>query len=76
MTPTSGEVSLLGGPPSDAAARSDLGYLPENPYFYEHLTPLEALEFYGTLSGVSAAAVRETAPRLERGWAPCGSETA
>jgi len=41
-----------------------LGYLPENPYFYEHLTPLEALEFYGALSGVSAADVRRRAPGL------------
>jgi ABC-2 type transport system ATP-binding protein len=43
MTPTSGTVSLLGAPPSDASARGALGYLPENPYFYEHLTPMEAL---------------------------------
>ena len=64
MSPTSGSVSLLGGPPEDAAARRDLGYLPENPYFYEHLTPLEALEFYGALSGVGAATVRERAPAL------------
>ncbi len=64
MTPTSGTVSLLGAPPSDASARSRLGYLPENPYFYEHLTPMEALSFYGTLSGVSPSDVRERAPRL------------
>ena len=64
MTPTRGEVSLLGGPPSDSAARGQLGYLPENPYFYEHLTPIEALEFYGALSGVSAATVNQRAPEL------------
>ncbi len=64
MTPTSGDALLLGVAPSDASARAGLGYLPENPYFYEHLTPLEALDFYGALSGVSAATVRERAPRL------------
>jgi len=64
MTPTAGTVTLLGAPPSDASARNELGYLPENPYFYEHLTPMEALEFYGALSGVSAATVRERAPQL------------
>jgi ABC-2 type transport system ATP-binding protein len=64
MTPTQGEVALLGGPPSDASARGGLGYLPENPYFYEHLTPLEALEFYGALSGVPASTVKERAPAL------------
>ncbi len=64
MTPTEGEVRLLGGPPSDAMARLQLGYLPENPYFYEHLTPLEALEFYGRLSGMTASDVRSRADTL------------
>ncbi|MCE9638410.1 MAG: ABC transporter ATP-binding protein [Planctomycetes bacterium] len=64
MTPTKGTASLLGKPSGDAHARRDLGYLPENPYFYEHLTPVEALEFYGRLSGVSPADVRARTPRL------------
>lgn len=64
MTPTRGDVRLLGRPPGDASARRRLGYLPENPYFYEHLTPAEALDFYGRLSGVSAAEVRARAPKL------------
>lgn len=64
MTPTRGTASLLGRPAGDAAARRELGYLPENPYFYEHLTPVEALEFYGRLSGASAADVRERTPGL------------
>ncbi len=67
MTPSSGRVELLGGRPSEAAARRGLGYLPENPYFYEHLTPREALEFYGVLSGLDARTVRErSAALLER----------
>ncbi len=64
MTPTEGEANLLGRPAGDASARRALGYLPENPYFYEHLTPNEALEFYGQLSGVSLADVRARTPRL------------
>jgi ABC-2 type transport system ATP-binding protein len=66
MTPTRGEARLLGEPAGDAASRRSLGYLPENPYFYEHLTPVEALAFYGRLSGVSAADVKARTPELLR----------
>jgi ABC-2 type transport system ATP-binding protein len=64
MSPTEGTATLLGRPAGDAAARQELGYLPENPYFYEHLTPVEALEFYGRLSGVTPADIRARTPRL------------
>ena len=36
--PTSGEARIFGRPPGDLAAKRRLGYLPENPYFYDHLT--------------------------------------
>jgi ABC-2 type transport system ATP-binding protein len=49
---TEGRVCTAGHPAGSNAARSSLGYLPENPYFYEYLTPLEALDFYGRLSGL------------------------
>ncbi len=64
MTPTSGSVELLGAPPAEAAARQALGYLPENPYFYEHLTPIEALTFYGRLSGLTRAEARRRSTTL------------
>jgi ABC-2 type transport system ATP-binding protein len=64
MTPTSGSATLLGRPCGDEAARRELGYLPENPYFYEHLTPVEALQFYGRLSGLTAADVAARTPAL------------
>lgn len=64
MSPTQGDVRLLGEPVGTPSVRRDLGYLPENPYFYEHLTPIEALEFYGGLSGMTRGEVRERAPRL------------
>jgi ABC-2 type transport system ATP-binding protein len=64
MTPTEGKATLLGRPCGDEAARRELGYLPENPYFYEHLTPVEALQFYGRLSGLSAADVAARTPAL------------
>jgi len=64
MTPTRGSATLLGCPCGDEAARQGLGYLPENPYFYEHLTPREALDFYGRLSGVAPSDVAARTPRL------------
>ncbi len=64
MAPTRGTATLLGRPCGEPGVRRDLGYLPENPYFYEHLTPVEALEFYGRLSGLSAADVRARSSAL------------
>jgi ABC-2 type transport system ATP-binding protein len=53
-------VRLFGEPPSSPAARARLGYLPENPYFYDYLTAEEFLDFYGRLRGMSAAHRRAT----------------
>ena len=67
LKPDGGSATLLGKPCGDAAARRALGYLPENPYFYEHLTPVEALQFYGRLSGLSSRDVAaRSASLLER----------
>ena len=42
MFPTSGRAEILGRPVGDVAIRRRIGYLPENPYFYDHLTAVEA----------------------------------
>jgi ABC-2 type transport system ATP-binding protein len=55
LRPDRGRVKLFGRPPEDPAARARLGFLPENPYFYDYLTPVEFLDFYGRLHGVPAA---------------------
>src|SRR5881396_3503987 len=47
--PSSGEAEILGRPAGDIAVRRRLGYLPENPYFYDHLTAEELLDYYGQL---------------------------
>jgi ABC-2 type transport system ATP-binding protein len=47
--PTSGEAEILGRPVGDTAVRQRIGYLPENPYFYDHLTAEELLDYYGRL---------------------------
>jgi ABC-2 type transport system ATP-binding protein len=59
LRPDSGEISLLGRPPSDPRARAHIGYLPENPYFYDYLTAEEFLDFYGRLQGIPGAVRRK-----------------
>src|SRR4029077_1801228 len=41
LKPTSGQAEVLGRPPGDVSAHSRLGFLPENPTFYDHLTAEE-----------------------------------
>jgi len=53
--PTSGDAEILGRPVGDVAVRRRLGYLPENPYFYDHLTAEELLDYYARLFGMGAA---------------------
>jgi ABC-2 type transport system ATP-binding protein len=50
--PTSGEARIFGRPAGDLAAKRRLGYLPEQPYFYDHLTAEELLAYYGGLFGI------------------------
>jgi len=62
-----GEVRLLGRPPTDPTARERIGFLPENPYFYDYLTAEEFLDYYGRLKGMDATARRaRVGEQLER----------
>src|SRR5436853_561806 len=49
--PTSGTARILGRDISDISMHARIGYLPENPYFYDHLTALEFLSYCGELFG-------------------------
>jgi ABC-2 type transport system ATP-binding protein len=65
--PTSGRAEILGRPVGDVASRQRIGYLPENPYFYDYLTAEELLHYFGRLFGYSGAdARRRTAALLDR----------
>jgi ABC-2 type transport system ATP-binding protein len=55
VKPDAGSVTLFGRSPRDVAARERLGFLPENPYFYDYLTAVEFLDLYGRLHGLDAA---------------------
>jgi ABC-2 type transport system ATP-binding protein len=50
--PTSGSARILGMEVDDPRMKAQIGFLPEQPYFYDYLTARELLEYYGQLSGV------------------------
>ena len=62
--PTSGRAELLGRPLGDLSVKRRLGYLPENPYFYDYLTAEELLEYFAALFGYARAECRSRAARL------------
>ncbi len=65
--PTAGAGWIHGKSILDTECRARVGFLPERPYFYEHLTAREFLDFYARLSGVrSADRAARIAALLER----------
>jgi ABC-2 type transport system ATP-binding protein len=61
---TAGEAFLFGENVRVRDARQRIGYLPEQPYFYEYLTPRETVDFYGRLRGLDRADRARTWDRL------------
>jgi ABC-2 type transport system ATP-binding protein len=55
--PTSGSATISGKDVGISEVRRSLGYLPENPYFYDYLSPLELLDFAGKTSGMNRATI-------------------
>jgi len=53
--PTSGRAEILGRPVGDVAVRRRIGYLPENPFFYDNLTAEELLTYFASLFGYRGA---------------------
>jgi ABC-2 type transport system ATP-binding protein len=62
--PTSGRAEILGRPVGDVAMRRRIGYLPENPSFYDYLTAEELLNYFGELFGFGAADRRKRVSAL------------
>ena len=52
--PTAGSARILGMAIDDPRVKSQIGFLPEQPYFYDHLNARELLNYYGQLSGMPA----------------------
>jgi len=60
--PTGGSARILGMDIADPRMKSQIGFLPEQPYFYDYLTASELLDYYAQLSGVPG---RERARRVQ-----------
>jgi len=52
--PSGGSARILGREWTDPEVKAQIGFLPEQPYFYDYLTAHELLDYYGQLSGVPA----------------------
>lgn len=57
--PTKGEISVLGKGPRDVRSKMKIGYLPEHPYFYDFLNPVELLDFYDSLFNINSHTRKE-----------------
>jgi ABC-2 type transport system ATP-binding protein len=62
--PTSGSAEILGRPLGDLSVKRRIGYLPENPYFYDYLTAEELLVYFAGLFGIRGAERAARATRL------------
>lgn len=71
--PDSGTARILGKPSSDIEMHRDIGYLPEQPYFYDYLTATELLDYFARIHDLAAGDRKE---RVEKILKKVGLETA
>lgn len=64
ITPTQGRASIFGIDSQKVESRNAVGFLPENPYFYKHLTGLETMLFFGRLCGLKGQRLQDQAREL------------
>jgi ABC-2 type transport system ATP-binding protein len=64
VRPTSGRTEIFGRDSTEVESREEVGFLPENPYFYKYLTGAEALTFYGKISGLRGVKLRDRVKEL------------
>ena len=63
LYPTAGHARILGKPAGDIGVRGRIGYLAENPYYYDYLTAEEVLTYFARLFGING---RDAAVRVSR----------
>ena len=73
IQPSSGTIKINGLSPQNRTVRTQMGYLPENPYYYDHLTVLELMTFSAVTSGMDR---KETVTRSQELLAVMGLEAA
>ena len=64
IRPSSGTAQLLNQPAGDQTIKQQIGYLPENPYFYDYLTGWEFLTYSAGLFNIPASIYKERIPAL------------
>ena len=64
IRPTSGHLSIAGKKASDMSVKRLIGYLPENPYFYDHLSAKELLKFGGRSCDMDSALIKRRSDEL------------
>jgi ABC-2 type transport system ATP-binding protein len=62
--PTAGSARILGSDISDVSMHARIGYLPENPYFYDYLTAREFLNYCGELFGLEQSGRAQRTEKL------------
>src|SRR5260370_10126778 len=62
--PNSGEARILGHHFHDPEIKKQIGFLPEQPYFYDYLSAPELLDYYAQLSGVAKEQRRKRIPEV------------
>src|SRR6201998_4757141 len=71
--PTAGTAHILGKSINDVSMHQDIGYLPEQPYFYDYLTAAELLDYFARIHGLSA---QDRKVRVDQMLRKVGLETA
>jgi ABC-2 type transport system ATP-binding protein len=61
---TTGQIRIMGKTQYDINIKKDIGFLPENPYYYDYLTGQELLYFYGRIFSIPAVQLNEKIDRL------------
>ncbi len=64
VSPTTGRTEIFGRDSTLVESREDVGFLPENPYFYKYLTGEETLRFFGKLCGIRGKALSQRTKEL------------
>ena len=64
LFPTSGSATILGRDISDVSMHREIGYCPENPYFYDYLTAFELMNYFGEIFGLSSTKRKDRSAEL------------
>ena len=64
VAPTAGRCAIFGKDSLRVDSRHEVGFLPENPYFYKHLSGAETLRFYGKLCGMRGRVLADRVSEL------------